>query len=198
MLRTAPAFFLLSHCSGELTSLGAPEGSIAFLPSVTWQVVGCSYRWVFAVSCFLAQLYPGSFIIHPAVFLNLQKRQMETVTKGFIKRNVSLKIRAGLTLKKPGIDEMEHRELAYTQKETSHLSVAAPRTEHSNRGSRWGLVHRKEGFPLTELMVTGHQGGLANSFLWISFIRQTYLLTLRLCQSRVTTSMISQGFLVFS
>ena len=105
---------------------------------MTWQVVGCSYRWVFAVSCFLAQLYPGSFIIHPAVFLNLQKGQMETVTKGFIKRNVSLKIRAGLTLKKPGIDEMEHMELAYTQKETSHLSVAAPRTEHSNRGSRWG------------------------------------------------------------
>lgn len=118
--------------------------------------------------------------------------------KGFIKRNVSLKIQAGLTLKKPGIYEMEHMEVSYTQKETNHLSVAAPRTEHSNRGSRWGLVHRKEGFPLPELMITGHQGGLANSFLWISFIRQTYLLPLRLCQSRVTTTMISQGFLVFS
>ena len=81
VLRTAPAFFLQSHCSGELTSLEAPEGSITFLPSVTWQLVGCSYLWVFAVSCFLAQLYPGSFIIHPAVFLNLQKRQTETVTR---------------------------------------------------------------------------------------------------------------------
>lgn len=62
---------------------------------------------------------------------------------------MSLKIRAGLTLKKPGIDEMEHVEVSYIQEETSHLSVAAPRTEDSNRGSRWGLVHRKERFPLT-------------------------------------------------
>lgn len=39
---------------------------------------------------------------------------------------MSLKIPAGLTLKKPGIDEMEHVEVSYIQKETSHLSVAAP------------------------------------------------------------------------
>ena len=90
--------------------------------------------------------------------------------KGFIKTNVSLKIPAGLTLKKPGIDEMEHVEVSYIQKGNQSFERCCPRTEDSNRGSRWGLVHRKEGFPLTELRVTGHQGVLpthfSGSLLW--------------------------------
>lgn len=94
-------------------------GQVGLLHCIIQQLANCSHCSVFAV-CFLAQLYPGSLIIHPAGF-SICKRD-RSCYKGYIKRRVSLKIWAGLAWKKPGIDEIEHMEVSYTQNETSPLS----------------------------------------------------------------------------
>ena len=132
---------------------GGSRGQVRLLHSITQQLANCSHCLVFAVSCFLAQLYPGSLIIHPAVFFNLQKTQK--LLQGLYKEKGITENLGWVSLEKARYWwNWAYGSFLHTEW-NQPFEPLAQRTVTEAQGGAWWTC--KEGFPLTELMVTGHQ-----------------------------------------